>query len=336
MSELSSPGRGTLRRTLLDGLFYLLGSVLYALSVNVFTAPNQIAPGGVTGIATLVNYLTGLPIGTGILVVNLPLFAASWRFLGRSSTLRTAVVTVLSSIMIDATAPVCPALCGGQNPHRRVRRPAGRGRLGLIFMRGATTGGSEIVARLLERRFRHIPIGRLILMVDAAVVAAAAVVYRNLESALYAVILIFVSSSVMNRLIYGSDTGKMLLIMTRRDREVADAILKTLQRGVTILHAQGAYTGDQRQVLLVAVRPSQVYTLRTLVYDWDPGAFLIVVSTDEVLGEGFKPGGRGEIIFPGRENGLCSIQEKDKGPPVIGLPPNNDESGLGTGRFHHY
>lgn len=289
MSVLSSPGRGTLRRTLLDGLFYLLGSVLYALSVNVFTAPNQIAPGGVTGIATLVNYLTGLPIGTGILVVNLPLFAASWRFLGRSSTLRTAVVTVLSSIMIDATALFVPPFVGDKILTAVFGGLLAGAGLGLIFMRGATTGGSEIVARLLERRFRHIPIGRLILMVDAAVVAAAAVVYRNLESALYAVILIFVSSSVMNRLIYGSDTGKMLLIMTRRDREVADAILKTLQRGVTILHAQGAYTGDQRQVLLVAVRPSQVYTLRTLVYDWDPGAFLIVVSTDEVLGEGFKP-----------------------------------------------
>lgn len=289
MSVLSSPGRGTLRRASLDGLFYLLGSVLYALSVNVFTAPNQIAPGGVTGIATLVNYLTGLPIGTGILVVNLPLFVASWRFLGRSSTLRTAVVTVLSSIVIDATAPFVPPFVGDKILTAVFGGLLAGAGLGLIFMRGATTGGSEIVARLLERRFRHIPIGRLILMVDAAVVAAAAVVYRNLESALYAVILIFVSSSVMNRLIYGSDTGKMLLIMTRRDREVADAILKTLQRGVTILHAQGAYTGDQRRVLLVAVRPSQVYTLRTLVYDRDPGAFLIVVSTDEVLGEGFKP-----------------------------------------------
>lgn len=289
MSVLSSPDRGTLRRASLDGLFYLLGSVLYALSVNIFTAPNQIAPGGVTGIATLINYLTGFPIGTGILLVNLPLFLASWRILGRGFTLRTAAVTVLSSVIMDIAAPLVPpfqgdkiltAVFGGLL--------AGTG-LGLIFMRGATTGGSEIVARLLERRFRHIPIGRLILIVDAGVVAAAAAVYRNLESALYAVILIFVSSVVMNRLIYGGDTGKMLLIMTRKEREVTDAILETLQRGVTILNAQGAYTGDQRKVLLVAVRPSQVYTLRTLVYDRDPGAFLIVVSADEVLGEGFKP-----------------------------------------------
>ncbi len=135
-----------------------------------------------TGIATLVNYLTGLPIGTGILVVNLPLFVASWRFLGRSSTRRTAVVTVLSSIVIDATAPFVPPFVGDKILTAVFGGLLAGAGLGLIFMRGATTGGSEIVARLLERRFRHIPIGLLILMVDAAVVAAAAVVYRNLKA----------------------------------------------------------------------------------------------------------------------------------------------------------
>lgn len=162
---------GGVRRASLDGLFYLLGSILYALSVNVFTAPNQIAPGGVTGIATLVNYLTGLPIGTGILVVNLPLFVASWRFLGRDSTLRTAVVTVVSSVIIDVTAPFVPPFQGDKILTAVFGGVLAGAGLGLIFMRGATTGGSEIVARLLERRFRHIPIGRLILMVDAVVVA---------------------------------------------------------------------------------------------------------------------------------------------------------------------
>ena len=279
---------GGVRRASLDGLFYLLGSILYALSVNIFTAPNQIAPGGVTGIATLVNYLTGLPIGTGILVVNLPLFVASWRFLGRDATLRTAVVTVVSSVIIDVTAPFVPPFQGDKILTAVFGGVLAGAGLGLIFMRGATTGGSEIVARLLERRFRHIPIGRLILMVDAVVVATAAVVYRNLESALYAMILIFVSSMVMNRLIYGGDSGKMLLIMTQKEKEVANAVMETLERGVTILHAEGAYTGEPRRVLLVAVRPAQVYTLRMLVYDQDPQAFIIVVSTDEVLGEGFK------------------------------------------------
>ena len=132
------------------------------------------------------------------LIHILPLFVASWRFLGRDSTLRTAVVTVVSSVIIDVTAPFVPPFQGDKILTAVFGGVLAGAGLGLIFMRGATTGGSEIVARLLERRFRHIPIGRLILMVDAVVVATAAVVYRNLESALYAMILIFVSSMVMN------------------------------------------------------------------------------------------------------------------------------------------
>lgn len=280
--------RQAAKRFLLDSGFYLLGSVLYALSVNIFSAPNQIAPGGVTGVSTLLNYLFALPIGTMILVINLPLLLAAWKGLGKAFTIRTAIVTVVSSTVIDATAPFLPrfegdkilvALFGGVL--------AGAG-LGLIYMRGATTGGSEIVARLLERKLRHIPIGRLILLVDGVVVAASALVYRNVESALYAMVLIFVSSSMMDALVYGGDSGKMLLIMTRREQEVADEVMLRMKRGVTMLNATGAYTGDERKVLLCAVRRSEMYQLRTLVHDMDPNAFMIVVSTDEVLGEGFK------------------------------------------------
>lgn len=276
------------KRLVLDSGFYVLGSVLYALSVNVFSAPNQIAPGGVTGVATLLNYAFHLPIGTMILVINLPLFIAAWRKCGKAFTVRTVIVTVLSSLVIDISEKFLPvfrgdkilvALFGGLL--------AGAG-LGLIYMRGATTGGSEIVARLLERKLRHIPIGRLILLVDALVVATSALVYKQLESALYAMVLIFVSSLVMDALVYGGDSGKMLLVMTSKEELVAKTVLEKMGRGVTMLNATGAYTGREKRVLLCAVRRSEVYHLRTIVQDIDPHAFMIVVSTEEVLGEGFK------------------------------------------------
>ena len=276
------------KRGLLDAGGYLLGSILYALSVNIFTAPNHIAPGGVTGVATLLQYLFALPIGATIIVINLPLLLAAWFRLGRAFALRTAVVTVLSSAIIDASAPFLPAFHGDTILVAVFGGVLAGTGLGLIFMRGATTGGSEIVARLLERKFHHIPIGRLILLVDALVVAASAVVYGNIESALYAMVMIFVSSSMMDALVYGADKGKMLLIMTRKEREIADAVLERMKRGVTMLNATGAYTGGERRVLLCAVRRSEMYQLRTLVQDLDPTAFMIVVSTDEVLGEGFK------------------------------------------------
>ncbi len=280
------------RRYLTDALFILLGSLGYSLSVNVFTAPNHIAPGGVTGVATLVNYLTGAPIGTTILLINLPLLAAAWRFIGHAYTLKTSVATVVVSVIIDVSALFLPPFHGDTMLVAVFGGVLAGAGLGLIYMRGATTGGSEVVAGLLERRFPHIPIGRLILLVDAVVVAASAAVYKNLESALYAMILIFVSSSLMDVLIYGKNKGKMLLIMTRKEREIADDILQRLQRGVTMLNATGAYTGDARQVLLCAVRPPEVYELRTLVWDHDPDAFLVVTSTDEILGEGFRGGNK--------------------------------------------
>ena len=287
-SKRGNPSHSKAGRAVLDGGFYLLGSVLYALSVNIFTAPNQIAPGGVTGVATLLNYAFHLPIGTMILVINLPLLIAAWYKCGAAFTVRTLIVTVLSSTIIDGTARFLPpfrgdkilvALFGGVL--------AGAG-LGLIYLRGATTGGSEVVARLLERRLRHIPIGRLILLVDAVVVAASALVYKQLESVLYAMVLIFVSTSIMDAIVYGGDTGRMLLVMSRKEELLCRKILEEMGRGVTLLNATGAYTGEDKRVLLCAVRRSEMYQLRTLVQDCDPDAFLIVVSTEEVLGEGFK------------------------------------------------
>ena len=268
-SKRGNPSHSKAGRAVLDGGFYLLGSVLYALSVNIFTAPTQIAPGGVTGVATLLNYAFHLPIGTMILVINLPLLIAAWYKCGAAFTVRTLIVTVLSSAIIDGTARFLPpfrgdkilvALFGGVL--------AGAG-LGLIYLRGATTGGSEVVARLLERRLRHIPIGRLILLVDA-------------------VVLIFVSTSIMDAIVYGGDTGRMLLVMSRKEELLCRKILEEMGRGVTLLNATGAYTGEDKRVLLCAVRRSEMYQLRTLVQDCDPDAFLIVVSTEEVLGEGFK------------------------------------------------
>lgn len=276
------------KRYITDGILYLLGSTVYALSVTIFTAPNNIAPGGVTGISTLINYLFGFPIGTMYLLINIPLMIAAWRHLGIGFTVRTSISIALVSVIIDITTPfvmpfrgdmILTVVFGG------VLSGAG---IGMIFMRGGTTGGSDVVARLLERKLPHIPIGRLILLVDALVVTASAIVYKNAESALYAVILIFVSSTVMDTLIYGSRKGKMLLIITKKEKELKEEVINRLNRGVTMLKAAGGYTSSEKQVLLCAVRPSEVYELRTLIYDLDPEAFIMVVSTDEVLGEGFK------------------------------------------------
>lgn len=270
-------------------LFYLAGSALYALSVDVFTAPNHLVPGGVTGLSTLINYLLpSFPIGVGIVLINLPLLWAAWRHIGRGFTLRTAAVTVLSSLMIDIAATFLPPYTGDPLMAALFGGVLGGAGLGLVFLRGATTGGSEVAARLLEKRYPHISIGRLILLVDGVVIALSAVIYRDVSAAMYAVVLAFVTTTVMDEMVGGARRGRTVLIVSRRDSELADAVTHTMQRGVTLLDAAGAYTREERQVLLCAVRPSEVYPLRLLVDEVDPEAFMIVLTSDEVLGKGFQ------------------------------------------------
>ena len=280
------------RQLLLDLLCYFAGGLAYALSVAIFTAPNQIAPGGVTGIATILNYLDDrIPIGTAILVMNVPLLIAAWLKAGRSFAVRTMIGTAWSSIVIDLVemSGIIPPFVKEDSLLVPIFGGVLMGLgLGLLFMRGACTGGSEIVARLLERRMPHIPVGRFILMVDAVVIAAAAFVFKDITSAMYAVILTFVSSTVLDSLVYGGHAGKLALVMSTKNNEIAAAVIEKIGRGCTLLDSHGGYSGEARPVLMCAVRRSQMYALRKLAVEIDPEAFIIVTSTDEVFGKGFR------------------------------------------------
>ncbi len=290
------------------------GSVLYAVSVVMFSAPNRIAPGGVTGLATLAQYLWGLPIGTVTVLLNLPLLLVGWRRLGRAPARpsasppapaaqglgariaahpgnqflgRTLIGIALSSLATDLLDPLLPAYRGDTLLVCLFGGALSGLALGLILLRGGTTGGSEIAARLIEQKFPHIPIGKLVLAVDAVVIALAGAVYREIDSVLYATVYAFVCSLVTDRLVYGGRRGKLALVATAHPREVADRIIRDIGRGVTLLHADGGYTGREGRLLLCAVRGEETYALRELVFSCDEGAFFMMLSTDEVRGIGF-------------------------------------------------
>ena len=276
-------------RALSDWLFYIFGCLLYAVAVDMFITPNRLVPGGVTGISVIIHYvLPFFPVGAGIFVINIPLLILAWIYIGSSFTWRTAVVTAMASVTIDLLAPfitpytadpLLAALFGGVL--------SGLG-LALIFLRGATTGGSEIMARLLEKKYPHISIGRFMLLVDGIIIAASVPVFGQLESAMYAAVLVFVSSLVVDELIGGARRTRTVLIVTAAESPIAKELTVRLERGVTVLEATGAYTGGERQVLMCAVRPSEVYPLRRLLNELDPDAFIIVLNSEQVLGTGFQ------------------------------------------------
>ncbi len=275
-------------RLAVDILYDLIGGLIYAVALVCFVAPANIAPGGVSGIAVIINHLTGLPLGTLTMVMNLPLLVLGWRFLGRGFTLRTLKSVAIQTLLTDLLAvhlpvyqgePMLAALFGGVG--------IGVG-LALVFMRGSTTGGTDIVSRLIQRRFRHVPIGKMMLLVDLGVLAASMLVFQNLEVGLYGMITIFTASRLVDSLLFGLYTGKLVLIISGKDREICREIMDQVGRGVTFLKGEGGYSGQDKQVLLCAVRPPEYHRVEEIVKALDPDAFTITLEATEIMGEGFR------------------------------------------------
>ena len=260
---------------------------IYALAFDWFVAPNQIAMGGVTGLAQIVNALVPvLPVGVLSILVNVPLFLAGWRLLGGRLLVSSLYAMAVSSLAIDVIAwmhtfppmdPILATLYGG----------AGMGvGLGLVFSQGATTGGTDIIGKLLKLKFPWLPIGKLVMIPDMVVVILAAVVFGTVNAALYGLIQMYLLSKVMDMILYGWDTSRVAYIITDRWEETVQGLLD-MNRGVTLLQGKGAYTGAEKQVLLVAFRQREIVPIKRMLREIDPKAFFIVCDAHEILGEGF-------------------------------------------------
>lgn len=270
-----------------DIIIILLGAAISALSFNLFLEPHKISPGGISGIALIINSLTGfLSVGLLIIIFNIPLFILAWRKLGHEFVALSLIGTVAISLLIDAFSflgavgddSLLAAVYGGLL--------SGVG-LGLVFSRGATTGGVDIAARLLKLRFRHISMGKLILALDFIIAAASAVAFSDINRMLYAMIALYVSSIVIDGVIYGFDFSKVAYIISNSPEEIACGVEERLQRGVTLLQGRGHYSGEQKEVLLVVVKSQQIADLRDIVKTADPDSFMIVMQAHRVVGFGF-------------------------------------------------
>ena len=282
-----TPSRKKIQGFIIDTVLFIIGSMLYSVAVNCFTSRNNILNGGFTGIATLLNHLFGFPIGTVIFLLNIPLFFPAYKRLGTKFVLRTMWATFIMSAMIDlgTVLPIygndllLSSLFGG------VLSGAG---LGIVFIRNATTGGTDIIAKLLQLKFPHMSIGRSIFIFDLIVVVLGGIVYRNVESMLYACVVIFVSTQTIDYIIYGTNRGTMIMIITERGEDVRRLIITELRRGVTVLQGRGGYTDGEREVLLCACYDNQTGKFIKKIKSADENAFFIVTQAKEILGEGFK------------------------------------------------
>ena len=271
-----------------DILKMILGSAMVAAAFQFFTFPNSIVSGGVTGIAQIVHLLSNLPTGVLNIVLNIPLFIICWRHLGLRVLIGALAVMIMVSAFIDLFAltkvaatddPLLASVYGG------VLNGAG---YGLVYTTGVTGGGIDILAKLLRRKYPHINFGNFILVMNVMVVLTFAVLFHKYESCMYTMIEMFISSKVINLLLYGSNVSTVCYIISSVPAEISDAINRDMHRGVTFLRGQGGWSGHDQPVILCVIKRPEIAQMRALVREVDANAFFIVTEAKDVFGKNFE------------------------------------------------
>ena len=265
-----------------------MGSAVLALAIAVFTVPNDIAPGGVSGLATALTHITPISVGLWALLLNIPLLLGAWRMMGFHSLLTTLFATVLLSALIDLFGAVFPPYTGNTLLAAFAGGVLSGAGVGLLFLRGISTGGTDLLALLLHRVLPNVPNGVLLLLADSAVVIFAVLIFRDLDVALYSAITIYISSKVIDAMAQGVDYAKVVYTVTDHGSEVSNALIQNTPRGTTLVSAEGGYTADRKQIVITVTRRSYLAQTLKLIKQTDPAAFTFVTDATEVHGEGFK------------------------------------------------
>lgn len=285
-------------------LLISLGCLVMTLALNVFLIPFKLAPGGVSGLSTVVYYVTGkvVPVGALMLLFNIPLFLGGLRSKGQRFVIRSLFGAILLSVMVDITAPftenlvndylirfdssmavpdlLMNALVGGLI--------MGFG-LGMVLKEEATTGGTDLAAALLKKLIPRLSLGELLLILDGLVILFATIVFRSVKLGLYAAISLYVSSKTIDSYIEGFHFAKSLMIISDRSEEIAGRLLQDVDRGVTGFRGMGMYSKADKTVLLCVVKKQEMPRVKEIVKECDPNAFVLLSDVREVLGEGFEP-----------------------------------------------
>lgn len=268
-------------------LLIAAAALIYAAGISLFLDPNRLAPGGITGIAVILNRLIPVETGTLYFLLNVPIMLLGiWKF-GLKFIAKTAWAIFLTSFFTNLLSPVgaltddllMAGLAGG------VLIAVG---IGLIFKAGATTGGTDIIIKILRQKYRHLKTGFLFLCSDVVIVAISGFVFRDLNVALYALLTVVISGKALDYVLYGGDEAKLLYIITENPVQIADRLMHELEVGVTYLQGEGGWTGREKKVIFCVVQKRLGPQVEEIVKREDPLAFMVVTSANEIYGEGYK------------------------------------------------
>ncbi|MEY8356344.1 YitT family protein [Lachnospiraceae bacterium 54-53] len=271
-----------------DLLCDLAGAFLFNIGIYNFAVNAEFAPVGVSGIALILRYLFGLPMGITSIVLNIPIVLVSYKLLGRNFLLRSMKSMVIFALVLDYVVPLLPVYSG--NPLYASACTGIFSGLGLtiVYLRNCSTGGTDFLVMAIRKMFPHLTIGQISLVVDAIVIIAGGFVFRNLDAVILGMLSSIVTTMVIDKIIYGLGAGKLVFVVTSRAEDVALRIEETTGRGCTFLQGQGSYSLDEKKVVMCACNNSQVVTIRRAIHETDRDAFLIITDSNEVYGEGFK------------------------------------------------
>lgn len=273
---------------MLDVILIFVGCIIASLGVNLFLSHARLLSGGATGVALIFQYLSGVQAGVVVFIINLPLFVLSYIYLSKSFTLYSAIGMVSLSVALIITKPFSALiklddvllyciyggiLCG-----------AG---YGLVFLRNGSTGGTDIITMLIRKKYSNFEIGKLGFAINCLIIIAGAIIF-GIPKALYTLISIFVQGAVLDRVLKGFNTRKLMFIITNESQNVIDFVIKDLNRGVTSLPMEGEYTHNKTKMLYCIVTTSEMLALKNKIYSVDPKAFITIIDTSEVRGKGFK------------------------------------------------
>lgn len=269
-----------------------MASLLYAVGVGVFLNPNNLAPGGVSGIAIILKKIFPVLPGVGmlILIINIPIMIVGWKKFGPRFIISTSYALVISSLFIDIIPKLIDVNSVSDNPMlSSIIGGAAFGlAIGLLFRMETTTGGMDIIVKIVRGKYPHLKTGQIYLLLDIVILIASAFAFSNVEVALYAAIAIYVSTLVMDKAIYIGDEATLIYIMSKKRKQIADYMMKELDVGVTFIKSKGAYSNTDGEIIMCVMRKQRLAKVRTALKETDPEAFMIITSANEVFGEGFK------------------------------------------------
>ena len=273
-----------------DTIYDIIGSILYGIGIYTFASNANFAPGGLAGVTIIIHhFLPWVPIGAGQLVINIPVAIICFKLLGKKFFIKSVRSMVISSFFLDFVMPQFP-MYGGERLLAAIFAGvlSGAG-LALIYMRGSSTGGTDFIIMAIRKKLPHMSIGSISLAIDGSVILAGGLVFGDVNAVLFGIIMTLLSTTVIDKIMYGSSSQRQLLIISNEPEKVADAICKQTERGATLLHGRGAYTGDDKMVIMCLCSKTEMFPVRNIVKSIDPKAMVLISTVDEAYGLGFSP-----------------------------------------------